>query len=269
MQVNRRWNLGSDICPLCLKEVEDWKHITLCTHEAMINEKKKVIAEFQTLLDRHRTYPPLSDFLIDYVTHNDYTTPIEPLLLKPKYTILMHEAYVSQSMIGWENFSRGILSSQWKRIQYRHLLDKEYKDIHAVDKWIRMVMKQLLEFHRSLWKIRCDIVATEKEQTYEGRQRQDTLQLCKYLNQDPESVPEEKRHLLEKQDKFFLKSPFDNVVMWRKKILSCINNASNEQNNQSISLKHNTQDLRRFCKVARKQKKKKKGKIRKQKRKSK
>ena len=54
----------------------------------------------------------------------------------------MHEAYVSQSMIGWENFSRGILSSQWKRIQYRHLLDKEYKDIHAVDKWIRMVMKQ-------------------------------------------------------------------------------------------------------------------------------
>ena len=40
MQVNRRWNLGSDICPLCLKEVEDWKHITLCTHEAMINEKK-------------------------------------------------------------------------------------------------------------------------------------------------------------------------------------------------------------------------------------
>ena len=100
-------------------------------------------------------------------------------------------------------------------------------------------------------------MAAEKEQTYEGRQRQDTLQLCKYLNQDPESVPEEKRHLLEKQDKFFLKSPFDNVVMWREKILSCINNASNEQNNQSISLKHNTQDLRRFCKVARKRKIKK------------
>lgn len=106
MVVNRRWNLGTDICPICMKEIEDWKHITRCTHDEIVSEKKQFIAGFQVILDRHKTYPPLSEFLIDYVTNNDFTEPMEPLILNPRYTFVLHEAFTSQSYLGWNIFSK-------------------------------------------------------------------------------------------------------------------------------------------------------------------
>ena len=31
--------------------------------------------------------------------------------------------------------------------------------MRAVDKWVRMLIKQLLEFHRVMWKHKCDLIA--------------------------------------------------------------------------------------------------------------
>ena len=55
------------------------------------------------------------------------------------------------------------------------------RDIHAVDKWARMIIKTIIEFTRSMWKIRCGIVSDEKKATYEQRQRMDIYRLFKYL----------------------------------------------------------------------------------------
>ena len=37
MEVNHKWNLGSDICPLCNKKKEDWLHTLQCTATAQIS----------------------------------------------------------------------------------------------------------------------------------------------------------------------------------------------------------------------------------------
>ena len=99
-------------------------------------------------------------------------TPVEPLLLDQKFCIQLHEAYQSQLQIGWDNFSRGIISTKWKSLQYRHLVTIESRDIHDVDKWARTTIAQLLEFHRLQWIQRCDTVAKENKNSYEGRLQQ-------------------------------------------------------------------------------------------------
>lgn len=242
-----------------MKEIEDWKHITHCRHEDIVSEKKKFIAGFQVLLDRHKTYPPLTEFFLDYMKNNDFTEPMEPLILNPRYTVVLHEAFTSQSRLGWDNFSKGLISEHWKRVQYRHLLKNENKDIHAVDKWARMIIRQMLEFYRSLWKKRCDVVAAEKEQTYVGRQRRDIWELCQYIKKNNESLPEDKRHLLEKPESYFFSSLFDNVLMWKNKVISSIDNNSIEARQTSQQTQNNTQDLRRFCKRVRPKQARKRG----------
>ena len=66
MSVNSRWNIGSPMCPLCGIAIEDWKHVIMCANLDQDGVRKLFLEGFQTLLERHETYPPLMEFLIDY-----------------------------------------------------------------------------------------------------------------------------------------------------------------------------------------------------------
>lgn len=41
-----------------------------------------------------------------------------------------------------------------------------------------MVIKKVLEYHRVMWKQRCDIIPAENELSYEGRQLKDIYSFC-------------------------------------------------------------------------------------------
>ena len=135
-----------------------------------------------------------------------------------------HQAFDRQQQIGWKNFSRGFIVFDWKCIQYHYLVENETKDIHAVDKWARMVIKNLLEYHRIMWKHRCDVIAKENELSWEGRQRKDMSLLCLYLQSHPDELLSHDLHYVDKTERFCTHSPFDNVVMWKNRIEQCLVN---------------------------------------------
>ena len=56
-------------------------------------------------------------------------------------------------------------------------------------------------------------VAKEKENSYEGRLRQEAWMLCKYLLRNTNEFPSHKSHLLQKSEEFFIRIQFDNVIM--------------------------------------------------------
>ena len=95
-------------------------------------------------------------------------------------------------------------------------IENKTKDIHAVDKWARMLIKQLLEFHRVMWKQCCDLIAQANKQTYEGRQRQELLALCMYLKSNQDIIFDRDLHYFQRTDEFFTKSPIDNLLMWKR-----------------------------------------------------
>ena len=95
---------------------------------------------------------------------------------------------------------------------------KKTRDMYAVDKWTRMLIKSLLETNRKMWKERCDILHVENEYTYNKRRRDEIWNLCLYLRKNNSLIPFQDQHLLHKPYSFFARSPLDNVLNWEKGI---------------------------------------------------
>ena len=76
--------------------------------------------------------------------------------------------------------------------------------------------------------------------------------LCKYLLKNTTEFPSHKSHLLQKSEEFFTRTQFDNVTVWKNKIMSCIENEdlSTRQivTNSKKKDAKNSHDVRRFCK---------------------
>ena len=194
-------------------------------------------SDFELKLKRYKTYLPLADFLYELV-ETFAKNPEEPATANAKYNLIFHQAYQQQSNIGWENFFRGFISKHWKTVQHKYYIQINRIDIHAVDKWARMIIKTMLEFNRTMWKSRYNLIAEAKTVTYDERQRQDTIQLHQYLQQISEEVPDHAQHYLEQNEVFFQRSPIDNVLMWKRGVQASLD-APNP---------HKNGNLRRFFK---------------------
>lgn len=197
MSVNKRWNMSSDICPVCYNASEDWYHNLTCKSTDLSRVRSTFIQAFRKLLNKHRTYPPLRDFILEWcINFPLFKPPLEPLRANQRYINLFHDAYMSQTFMRWQNFSRGFLSTKWKNLQYKHLVELVYGDIHALDKW----------------------AAKERDLSYEGRQRKKLWRLCYYLKNHPNELPEQKHHLIDKNESYFSRQPFHNIMMWKRHV---------------------------------------------------
>ena len=190
MTVNKKWKMGNDICPICHTEVENWHHVITCKDKDIHRTRENFIDELCKKLDKHRTYPPLKTFIIECFRFPTFDTPPPPPLIgRPRYVQLFHNAYESQWWIGWKKFYRGYISTEWEKIQYRYYLEICFRDIYAVDKWCRMKVTSILEFTRIIWNERCTIVQSENEHTYETRTRRKMQNVCTYLQRHQDLVP--------------------------------------------------------------------------------
>jgi len=160
-------------------------------------------------------YPPLADFIYETVA-NQNVQPDDPNIINPRYMNGFEKAYQSQINIGWDNFLRGYISKHWKAVQYEYYKEIQRKDIHAVDKWARMLIKTILEFNRTMWKNRCNIIKEENKATYDQRQRMDITRLFQYLKDHPDEVPYQSAHFMDKHESFFERSSLDVLLMWKR-----------------------------------------------------
>ena len=103
-----------------------------------------------------------------------------------------------------------------EKIQCQYFLELNHGDVHAVDKWARMLTKNILEFSRIMWNERCTIVAAERDASYDGRKRRQMWILCSYLNRNPDLLPPHKLHIIQKEQSYFQRQPLDNILMWKR-----------------------------------------------------
>lgn len=197
MTINKRWNLGSDLCPICHKEPETWHHMLNCRQDDPTRVREEFIKEFRKLLNKHKTYPPLRDYFIDCIRYPSFDPPEQPLVGNPRYANLIQDAYSSQTWIGWTNFYRGYISVYWKKAQYKYIVELNFGDIHAIDKWCRMITQNILEFSRLMWNKRCT----------KGRIRKKYYHICEYLKRHPNLIRVHKHHLIQKTSSYFDHQP--------------------------------------------------------------
>ena len=75
VSVNHIWNIGQPICPICQADIEDWKDIVRYTNTYQESVRELSIAGFKIVLERRKTYPPLMEFLIEYIQQHNFCTP--------------------------------------------------------------------------------------------------------------------------------------------------------------------------------------------------
>ena len=75
--------------------------------------------------------------------------------------------------------------------------------------------------------------------------------LCKFPQTHLTELLEKDLHYIDRDDKFFSKSPIDNVLMWRRRIEICINNKSPS----TITTSQSKNSIKRHFRITRKRKK--------------
>ena len=220
MDVNEQWSGSDDRCPVCLTQREDWLHPLQCQSQDMVRVRERLISEMMESFDSFKTYPPLAEFIVEYLRNlHVHRLPFPPDSVDPKFMVEFQLAYEEQAVIGWDLFLRGFVSRRWRHLQHCFLLNEKTRDVHAVDKWTRNFIKAILDFNRKLWKERCDIVHAETNSRYEDRQRHEIWQLREYLLSHKNLIPHTDWHFLKKDNSFFFRDNLDNVLNWEKRML--------------------------------------------------
>ena len=235
MVVNEKWSGASNKCPVCLHTRENSMHHLQCQSQDMRRAKDSFLSDFDMDLISFKTYPPLQEFIIEFFEKLHSGQALEcPDTVDQLYMVELQMAYEEQNDIGWENFARGLLSKRWRHLQHCYLIQNENKDMFAVDKWTRMVIKNILEYNRVLWKERCDILHKESDCTYQDRQRQEIYSLCQYLRKRKHLLPVNDHHFLDKDASFFFRRTIDNVLNWEKRIIIGLSSQTQEKKTRDI-----------------------------------
>ena len=220
MAINEKWSGTSDKCPVCLTSREDDQHHLKCQSNDMVRKRDEFLGNFEMDLIHFNTYPPLQEFLMEFFEKvHVHEEPLCPDTVDPRYIVELQLAFEDQNAIGWHNFARGMISKRWRHLQLCFLYNNENKDMYAVDKWTRMLIKNILEYNRVLWGERCDVVHAETDCTCQDRQRQEIFNLCQYLRRHKHLIPEQDHHFLNKDHSFFFRRPIENVLNWEKRMI--------------------------------------------------
>ena len=93
MSINRKWNLGSALCPLCFTQNETFQHVLTCPSKDIIRIREQFIKDFRSKLHRHCKHPPLIEYLIDAIRYPKFHSPPPILVGNPRYALLIQDAY--------------------------------------------------------------------------------------------------------------------------------------------------------------------------------
>ena len=100
--------MGKPICPFCHVQIEDWKHVIWCNHAGQATLCERFIQDFSDTLDTYNTYPPLAEFMVEFITDCHFDLE-EPLIGRARYCLPFYFVFHSQKQVGWDNFSHGIV----------------------------------------------------------------------------------------------------------------------------------------------------------------
>ena len=212
-----KWNENdTPLCPLCNSEPETFQHILQCDHPIMAHTKATEILKLETSLKKFGTSPSIIQLILFNVCnlskiqmpHSTYINAIHPQIQQ------------SQNQISWTNFLKGFISNTFAQTQqqFHDNLPTHNKKPFCIQNWSYKLTSSILQYTRSLWNMRCNVLHLENTQTLEARTRTEAIELhkshkCKWWN-----LHNKDRELLERDSHFFKKGPITSVEFWLTQI---------------------------------------------------
>ena len=99
-----------------------------------------------------------------------------------------------------------------------------------------------------MWRDRCDIIAKENVHSYMGQQQSEIWALCLYLQSNLTELLHSDLHYIQRDNNFFSTSPFDTILIWKQRVLTCINNKTPN----AVPVPTSTSTIKRHFRIVRK-----------------
>jgi hypothetical protein len=163
-------------------------HLMLCSDEdrtRLLIESVNKLTEW--MARDNKTNPEILYWIPKYILMRGVKSHLDLGIMLPQFKALAH----SQDLIGWRDFTKGYISTQFYEIQTFHLAMSS-KD------WTKKIISKLLQITHSQW-IYCNVLLHDRRQGYlHTKSAEEIMQEIESLSSlAPKDVPEASRFLLE------------------------------------------------------------------------
>ena len=233
----KQWKTAlSGKCPLCKKKKETWQHVLQCKSEHSYRTRKECITKIRTVLQRQRTHPSITKIIVTSL--QSWVNRQQPTLLQFSYPdtieFRLSRVFLAQSKIGWNAFIQGMISEEWGLLQQRYYDGLNADRKFNKERWTRMLVNELLEFSRKMWKNRCDVVVAVNTDTLDQRKRDLMINLRDRVRKQPWKVRSVNRYLLDKPDQFFHKGRIAALDIWEQLMFVAMEQVDQQQQTNDI-----------------------------------
>lgn len=149
----RRYGIKySAACPSCGCDEETCKHLTQCPAEPRNQWRLQFITKLRQLLDKLDTHPQLQQLLVEAMYHVIRGIPEHPAPF-PFQDFGLHEVFIAQDDIGWDQLLLGRFSTHWAKVQDDHLGPRATKTKNGTT-WATSVIAFIFQEWYQLWLLR-------------------------------------------------------------------------------------------------------------------
>ena len=237
MSISKKWKRSpSDICPLCQRNKETWKHVYSCPCIDMQRCKRDNVQKIQTQLQRLKTLPQITEHFIAVLSGNVEDIPQPENYQTSSYTEQIIDAHKIQKKIGYEAFFKGFLTKKWYKLQAHYYRKERIDRKYNSRRWRKEVIRMIIHFGNELWNERCSIVNLENSSTDEQLYRQRMYTFSIQVKQLKDRLNPKDHHLLQRNRKYFFKSDRVNIEMWQTRLVAAFSCEENKRKNQKDSI---------------------------------
>ena len=210
-------------CGLC-DETAD--HVIQCTIDSREKCRKKLYTELQTFLDTPDTPERVKKCVLAGIrSWLNNTVPETFDQVEPNGTKLLQNAYEEQTILGWNQVSRGYLSVRWKYlIQIEQLARKDSRrrkgkcKYRSPDTWGTSLIQLLWSHVLIMWDNRNEHVHNLYVKTGSTRDHEHLVLVAEQETLNSEDLPYKDREWLDKTVEDFKKIPLARLQQWVKNI---------------------------------------------------
>ena len=217
----RKWGLLTDsTCPLCHSADESSSHIHSCPHPTLSQSRKKAHLDCISRLNNIQTAPILIRTFKNIFSHLNQQTPIhKPINRSTSIHRSLRRAFKSQKRLGFFNFSKGIVSVKWAKVQEKYCKENKLR-FHP--SWTNKLASSLIQYTHTTWKHRCSILHAEQLGTMDAYYRDSAQKLFDELKLHPERLEFSHRNLLRRRTTFFTTGNISSIRMWHRKAITSL-----------------------------------------------
>ena len=243
---HKKWKvLTSSKCPLCPATIDSQFHVFSCQHSLMTTKQTNLRTSLVKIIEKMDTPTQLAEVIMLFYDHwNDPTIlqiKIDNIKEKPRNLIL---AIANQFDIGCDLFPLGMISSAFGTCFSDMWVPYQGQRTMSSQRWMRTIIRAILDNFRDLWKLRCSTLNEENKETVEIAYRKELKEFHSHLRTHWWKFSVTDRKLVSLSDNFFDTTPLSSLEIWHRQVKVATTTSQFQAASQ-------TADLRTFYPISR------------------